>query len=69
MCKQKLLVTKKFEVTTTPSGKIFADVNDILIVSDRDGENYYILKVNDIQIFSRWIKKTWINTKTTKICK
>lgn len=61
----KLVVKTRFEVTTTPSGKIFADVGDVIVVSDRDFEHYNILKVNDTQIFSRWMRKNWVNAKVT----
>ncbi len=59
----KLTVKTSFEVTTTPSGKIFANVGDVVLVSNRDAEHYNILKVNDIKIFSRWMRKNWINSK------
>ena len=60
---QKLKVKTEFEVTTTNAGKIFARVGDTIIVSDRGIEHYNILKVNDTQIFSIWMRKMWVNAK------
>jgi len=60
---RKLTVKTPFEITTTPTGKIFANVGDIIIVSVRDDEHYNILKVNNTKIFSRWMRKFWINAK------
>ena len=59
----KLTVKTPFEITTTPTGKIFANIGDIIIVSVRDDEHYNILKVNNTKIFSRWMRKFWINAK------
>ena len=61
--KKKLTVKNKFEITTTPTGKIFANEGDVIVVPDRSEEYYNILKVNDVVIFSRWMRKAWINTK------
>lgn len=60
---QKLTVKTEFEITTTPAGKIFAKVGDILVISNRDIEHYNILKVNNTKIFSRWMRKSWVNAK------
>jgi hypothetical protein len=60
---QKLKVKTEFEITTTNAGKIFARVGDTIIVSDRGVEHYNILKVNNIQIFSIWMRKMWVNAK------
>jgi hypothetical protein len=60
---KKLTVKTLFEITTTPNGKIFANVGDIILVSDRDSDNYNILKVNNTIIFSRWMRKFWVNAK------
>jgi len=57
----KLKVTKRFEVTTTSSEKIFAEIGDVISVSDRGAEYYNILKVRDTIIFSRWMRKPWVN--------
>ena len=56
-------VKTEFEVTTTNAGKVFAKVGDIITISNRDAEHYNILKVNDIKIFSRWMRKAWVNAK------
>lgn len=61
---KKLIVTKTFEVTTEPAGKIFANVGDTLIVKDKGSEEYYILRLNQKNIFSRWMRKSWINSHT-----
>jgi hypothetical protein len=60
---EKKIVKTEFEVTTTSVGKIIAKVGDVLTISNRDAEHYNILKVNDTQIFSRWMRKNWINAK------
>jgi len=59
----KLTVKTEFEVTTTNTSKIFAKVGDAILVSNRDAEHYNILKVNNIRITSRWMRKSWINAK------
>lgn len=56
-------VKTEFEVTTTNTGKIFAKVGDIITISNRDAEHYFIHKVNNIRIYSRWIRKNWVNAK------
>ena len=58
---QKLIVKTEFEVTTTNAGKIFAKVGDTIIISNRDSEHYNIIKVNETKIFSRWMRKAWVN--------
>ena len=63
----KLIVTKNFEITTTPTETIFANVGDVLIVKIRDSEHYNILKLNGKNIFSRWMRQAWVNSKTNKI--
>ena len=60
---QKLTVKTEFEVTTTNAGKIFANVGDTIVVSNRGAEHYNILKVNETKIFSRWMRKAWVNAK------
>lgn len=60
---KKLIVKTEFEVTTTPQGKIFAKVGDVLTVTDRGAEFYNILKINKTQIFSIWMRKLWVDTK------
>jgi len=60
---ERKTVKTEFEVTTTNAGKIFAKVGDIITISNRDAEHYNILKVNDIKIFSRWMRKAWVNAK------
>jgi hypothetical protein len=60
---KKLKVITRFEVTTTQEGKIFANEGDTIIVSNRDAEHYNIHKVNDTLIFSRWMRKKWIEVK------
>ena len=60
---QKLIVKTEFEVTTTNAGKVFAKVGDTIVVSNRDAEHYNILKVNETKIFSRWMRKAWVNAK------
>jgi hypothetical protein len=57
------IVKTEFEVTTTPKGKIFAKVGDIITLSNHDAEHYRILKVNDVKIYSRWMRKMWVNFK------
>jgi len=59
----RLIVKTEFEITTTSTGKIFAKVGDVILVSNRDAEHYNILKVNNTRIFSRWMRKSWINAK------
>lgn len=59
----KKTIETEFEVTTTCYGKIFAKVGDIIIISDRDKEHYNIHKINNTKIFSRWMRKSWINAK------
>ena len=58
---EKKIVKTEFEVTTTSAGKIFAKVGDAITISNRDVEHYNILKVNDTKIFSRWMRKNWVN--------
>ena len=60
---ERKIVKREFEVTTTKAGKIFARVGDIITISNRDTEHYNILKVNDTKIFSRWMRKAWVNAK------
>ena len=60
---KRLVVKTRFELTTTSSGKIYAEAGDILIVKDRDFEHYNIVKLNNTNIFSRWIRKNWVNSK------
>jgi hypothetical protein len=60
---EKLIVKTKFEVTTTAKGKIFANVGDVLLVSNRDAEHFKILKLNNFPIFSRWMRKSWVLAK------
>ena len=60
---ERKIVKTEFEVTTTSVGKIFAKVGDTITISNRDSEHYNILKVNDTKIFSRWMRKAWINAK------
>lgn len=57
------IVKTEFEITTTSTGKIIAKVGDVLKVKNKDAEHYYILKLNDKPIFSRWIRKTWVDYK------
>ncbi len=59
----KLIVKTRFEVTTTLNGKLFAEVGDVIKVSNRDGEYYNILRVNQTPVFSRWMRKNWVNAK------
>jgi len=66
---KKLIVTKTFEVTTTRDGKIFATPNDIIIISEKGAEYYNVLRVNSINIFSRWMRKSWINAHTKPLTK
>lgn len=61
---KKLTVTRRFEVATYPSGKVFAEVGDTIYVKDRDYEHYFVLKVNDRKTPSRWIRKGWIDFHT-----
>lgn len=58
---KKLIVTKTFELTEETSGKIFANIGDTLIVKDKGVEYYHILRLNEKNIFSRWMRKSWIN--------
>ena len=58
-----LKVKTRFEVTTTGNGVIYANVGDTIKVSNRGVEHYNILKVNDTLIFSRWMRKAWIDAK------
>ena len=60
---KKLRVKTRIEITTTPKGKIYAEVGDVITVKDKCCEYYYILKVNDMQIFSTWKRKNWIDFK------
>ena len=60
---ERKIVKIEFQVTTTNAGKIFAKVGDIITISNRDAEYYNILKVNDIKIFSIWMRKAWVNAK------
>lgn len=60
---ERKIVKTEFEVTTTTSGKIFAKPGDIITVSDKGAEYYNILKINKTQIFSRWMRKSWVNAK------
>ena len=62
----KLIVKTPFEVTTTDAGKVFAKVGDTITISNRDAEHYNILKVNDTKIFSRWMRKAWVDAKCNK---
>ena len=62
----KLIVKTEFDVTTTDAGKIFANVGDILIVSNRGAEHYNILKISNTLIFSRWMRKAWVDAKCNK---
>ena len=59
---ERKTVKTQFEVTTTNAGKIFANVGDIITISNRDVEHYNIINVNDTKIFSRWMRKACINT-------
>jgi hypothetical protein len=59
---QRKIVKKRFHVTTTTKkGKIFAEVGDILTISNRGSEYYNIIKINKTNIFSRWMRKAWID--------
>ena len=60
---ERKTVKTEFEVTTTNACKIFAKVGDTITISNRDVEHYNILKVNDTKIFSRWMRKAWVNAK------
>lgn len=60
---ERKTVKTEFEVTTTNAGKIFAKVGDIITISNRDAEHYNILKINNTKIFSRWMRKAWVNAK------
>lgn len=60
---ERKIVKTEFEVTTTNAGKIFAKIGDTITISNRDAEHYNILKVNDTKIFSRWMRKAWVNAK------
>jgi len=60
---ERKTVKTEFEITTTSEGKIFAKIGDIIIISNRDSEHYNVHKVNDTKIFSRWMRKGWINAK------
>ena len=53
---------RRFEVTTTSLVKIFANEGDKILVKDRGDEHYTIIKVNDTVIFSRWMRKGWIDS-------
>lgn len=66
---KKLKVTKRFEVATYPSGKVFAEVGDIISVRDKDAEHYYIFKVGDKATPSRWMRKGWIDFHTEEYVK
>jgi len=56
----KKTVSRRFEVTTTNTGIVWAEVGDVIVVSNRGGEHYNIKAVNDKPIFSRWMRKNWI---------
>jgi len=60
---KKLTVKTPFEITSTPKEKVIASVGDVLTVSDRGVEFYNIHKVNKTQVFSIWMRKTWVNSK------
>ena len=60
---ERKIVKTEFEVTTTINGKVFAKVGDTIVVSNRDAEHYNIIKVNNTKIFSRWMRKNWVNAK------
>ena len=60
---ERKIVKTEFEITTTTQGKIFAKVGDKIIISNRDSEHYNVHKVNDTKIFSRWMRKAWVNAK------
>ena len=64
---KKLTVKTEFEVTTTNTGKIFANIGDTVVVSDRGVEHYNILKVNKTKIFSRWMRKAWVDAKCKEV--
>ena len=56
-------VKTRFEVTTTNTGKIFAEVGDVIVVLNRDAEHYNVIRVGATKINSRWMRKNWINAK------
>lgn len=58
-----LIVKTRFEVTTTSSGKIYANIGDTIVVSNRDAEHYNIKKLNGQNIFSIWMRKSWVKAK------
>jgi len=60
---EKKIVKTEFEITTTRDGKLFARIGDVICISNRDAEHYNIHKVNDVRVFSRWIRKNWVNAK------
>jgi len=59
----KLTVITDFQVTTTKEGEVWAKKGDNLVVSIRDHENYNIHKINDKNIYSRWMRRNWVNAK------
>jgi hypothetical protein len=60
---KKLIVQTEFEVTTNSTGKVIAKKGDVICVTDKDAEHYRILKVNQTNIFSRWMRKKYIEAK------
>jgi hypothetical protein len=66
---KKLVVTKRFEVATYPSGKVFAEVGDVIKVRDKDSEHYFVYQVGDRATPSRWMRKGWVDHHTEEYSK
>lgn len=58
--KTKLTVKLPFHIDTTKAGSIDAKAGDALLVEDKDAEHYYVKRLNEQNIYSRWMRKNWI---------
>jgi len=57
-----LTVKTSFHITTTRNGEVWAKEGDRLTVSEKNANEYYIIKLNNTPIFSRWMKQNFIKS-------
>jgi len=57
-----LIVKIPFHITTTKNGQVWAKEGDKLIVQEKNANEYYIKRLNDTPIFSRWMKQNFVKS-------
>jgi hypothetical protein len=63
----KLTFKKEFYITTTKLGEVIAKPGDTIECKEKNAEYFYIVKLNNENIFSCWKKKSVVMMHCEKI--